>query len=132
MATEYEGNVLRPPGMGAVKTVSAPEEALAAYNPPPLKKGGTVQAGAGVLRVCEPLKYDGSGYLVKSVLTAGAYDQVDAVNVTAVDCTTEAHEVNVLFSGVINAKVAAVVGNEDALATALGGTYNAQFGWIRF
>lgn len=132
MVTEYEGNVLRPPGESAITTFVSPEEILAAYNPPPLKKGGTVKAGAGVLRVGEPLKYDSNGYLVKSVLTAGAYDKVDAINVTAVDCTTEDHLVNVLFGGVINAKVAAITGSETGLATALGGHYNAQFGWIKF
>lgn len=130
---EYEGDILRPPGVGAPRTTEAPDEVLGAYSPRPLKKGGTVKAGVGVLRTGEPVKYDtASKSYVKSVLTAGAYDQVDAINYAAVDATSEDKLINVLFGGTINAKLPAIVGNETALATALGGQYRAQFGYITF
>lgn len=129
MPVEYEGNVLRPPGMTSPIAFAPPEEILAAYSPDPVKKGGTVQAGAGVLRVGEPMKFDGAGYLVKATST---YADAVCVNVTATDCTTEAHEINVLFGGCINAKVAAISTKEAALATALGGRYISQFGYIIF
>lgn len=125
---EYEGNVLRPPGMGAIVTVVSPEEVLYSFANQ-VKKGGTAQAGAGVFKVGEPVKYDGSGYIVKA--SASPTDAV-GVNVTAVDCTTEAHELNVLFGGVVNAKVSGIVGKETVLATALGGIYNSTLGYIKF
>lgn len=127
---EYEGNVLRPPGMGAPRTVAAPEEIIASYNPPPTKKGGTVKAGVGVLRAGEPLKYDTG---TKSYIKASSdYTDATCVNVTEVDCTSEDHLVNILFGGVINARVTAIKTKEAALATALGGTYIPQFGYIKF
>lgn len=130
---EFEGNVLRPPGVGATKTVAPPEELLAAYNPAPLKKGGTVQAGAGVLRVGEPMKRGGTGskYWVKA--TAADLSDTEALNYTAVDCTTEDHLINLIFGGVVNAKVAAIGNATKAgqIATALGGKYIPKFEYIR-
>src|SRR3954471_23421339 len=114
---ELEGNVLRPPGVGATKTVAPPEELLAAYSPPPLKKGGTVLAGVGVLRVGEPIKrsVDGKTWVVATYATA------TALNYTAVDATTEAKLINVILGGVVNANVTAIgAANAAALATSLG------------
>lgn len=125
---EYEGNVLRPPGVGATKTVDAPEELLAAYNPPPLKKGGTVKAGQGVLRVGEPLKRSVDG---KTWVKAAAAD-AEALNYTATDATTEDRLVNIILSGVVNGNVAALKGNEEDVATALGGKVIASFNYIQF
>lgn len=126
---EFEGNVLRPPGVGATKTVAPPEELLAAYNPPPLKKGGTVLAGVGVLRVGEPMKRSTNG----KTWVKAAYADATALNYTAVDCTTEAHLVNLIFGGVVNVKVAAITAtNAAALATALKGTYIPGFDYLKF
>lgn len=126
---EYEGNVLRPPGVGATKTVANPEELLAAYNPAPLKKGGTVLAGVGVLRVGEPMKRSSDG----KTWVKAAYADATALNYTATDATSEAKLINLIFGGVINAKVTAITSaNAAALATALGGTYIAGFNYIKF
>lgn len=128
---EFEGNVLRPPGVGATKVVAPPEELLFAYNPPPLKKGGTVKAGAGVLRVGEPLKLAADGKTYEKVATP--FTGVVGLNYTAVDATAEAKLVNIIFGGVINTKVLAITSaNAVALATALGGVYNPTFGFIKF
>lgn len=127
---EFEGNVLRPPGVGSIRSVLPPEELIASYNPPPLKKGGTVKAGVGVLRVGEAMARDSDGTYKK----AGAnFSGVVALNETAVDCTTEAHLVNLIFGGVVTADVAAITAaNGAALATALGGTYIDGFHYIKF
>jgi hypothetical protein len=126
---EYEGNVLRPPGVGATKTVAPPEELLAAYNPPPLIKGGTVLAGAGTFRVGEPIKRSANG----KTWVKAAFTDAQALNKTAVDATTEAHLINVVYGGVINVNVAAIgTSNAAALATALGGKYIVGFGYLKF
>lgn len=128
---EFEGNVLRPPGVGPTKTVANPEELLASYNPPPLKKGGTVKAGVGILRVGEPLKLAADGKTYDKVATP--FTGVIGLNYTAVDATTEDHLINIIMGGVINTKVLAITAaNAPALATALGGTYYARFGYLKF
>jgi hypothetical protein len=129
MATEYEGQVLRPPGTKSTATVAPPEELLAAYSPPPLQKGGTVLTGVGVLRVGEPIKrsVDGKTWVVATYATA------TALNRTATDATSEAKLINVVLGGVINVNVAAIgAANAAALATSLGGTYYPGFGYIKF
>lgn len=128
---EFEGNVLRPPGVGPVVSVANPEELLAATGQGLLKKGGTVKAGAGVLRTGEPLKLaaDGKTY-VKDVTP---FSSTVALNYTAVDATTEDRLVNLIMGGVVNVNVSGIgASNASALATALGGTYYARFGYIKF
>jgi hypothetical protein len=126
---EFEGNVLRPPGVGVTKTVAPPEELLASYNPPPLKKGGTVLAGVGILRVGEPMKPSADG----KTWVKAAYADAKALNYTAVDATSENRLINLIFGGVINVKVVAITAaNATALATALGGTYIPNFGYLKF
>lgn len=128
---ELEGNVLRPPGVGATKTVSPPEEILYSYSPPPLIKGGTVKAGKGIIRDGEPMKLEADGKTYEKVATP--FTNAVGVCKTAVDCTTEAHLINIIFGGTINAKVQAITAaNAAALATALGGVYNARLGFIKF
>lgn len=130
---ELEGNVLRPPGMGATKTVAPPEELLASYNPAPLKKGGTVQAGVGILRVGEPMKRGGTGNKFWVKATATDLADCEALNYTAVDCTTESHLINLIFGGVINAGVVAIGGATKGaqIAAAMGGKYIPGFNYIR-
>jgi len=127
---DYEGNVLRPPGVSEPTVVAGSEELLYAYNPPPLKKGGTVKAGVGVLRVGEPIKYDSAS---KTWVKATAAD-AEALNYKAVDATAEARLINVIFSAVVNTKVAALreQADLDALATQLGVKYDANYGFIQF
>lgn len=126
---EFEGNVLRPPGVGPVKVVAAPEELIASYNPPPLIKGGTVLAGVGVLRVGEPMKRSADG----KTWVKAAFADAQALNKTAVDVTAENHLINLVFGGVVNAKVAAITTtNAAALATALGGKYIPGFEYLKF
>jgi len=129
MAAEFEGDVLRPPGVGPERVVTAPEEIIASYNPPPLKKGGTVLAGVGIVRAGEPMKRSVDG----KTWVKAAFADATAVNETACNATAEAHQINLLFGGVINAKVAAITAtNAAALATALKGKYIPGFDYISF
>lgn len=126
---DYEGSVLRPPGFSAPKVVEGSEELLYAYNPAPTKKGGTVKAGAGVLRAGEPIKLDTDGTWVKATEL-----DAEALNYKAVDASNEDHLINVIFGGVVNATVSGMsdIADKTALATKLGGTYNEAYGFIKF
>jgi hypothetical protein len=126
---EFEGNVLRPPGSGVTKTVAAPEELLASYNPPPLIKGGTVLSGVGIVRAGEPMKRSTDG----KTWVKAAFADATALNKTAFDATNEAHLADLVFGGVVNVKVAAITAaNAAALATALGGRYIPKFEYLKF
>lgn len=128
---ELEGNVLRPPGFGPTVTFDPVEELLASTGHGYVQKGGTVQAGQGVIRVGEPMIRGGAGnkYWVKS--TAGA---CTAFARNAVDATSEAKLINVVLSGTINVNTQALTGTGATLAgnAALNGKYVAGFEYFIF
>lgn len=125
----YEGDVLRPPGVSAPTVVEGSEELLYSTASLPLKKGGTVLAGVGVLKTGEPIKYDDA---TKTWVKAAVAD-AEALNYKGVDATAEGRLINVIFGGTVNTTVSGLASLDlAALATKLGGTYNADYGFLRF
>lgn len=134
---EYEGNVLRVPGVSAPKWNPDVEELLAStvgYS----QYGGTVAKNttgnatgnpANVLLVGQPVKYDNA---TKMWVVATA-DDAQGFNRNAVDTSDGAHTINIVYKGTIKLGVSGLKGVVVAtLATTLGGRVDAAYGYLTF
>lgn len=134
---EYEGNVLRPPGMGTERWNPDVEELLAStvgYS----QYGGTVAQNttgnatdnpANVLLVGQPMKYDDTS---KKWVVATGID-VQAFNRNAVDTSDGDHLINLVWKGTIKLSVSGLKGADvNALATTLNGKVDPAYGYLTF
>lgn len=101
MAESREGNVLRAPGY-AQKDEVVPVEIVAAYGRGLFQKGVTLAGNQGVLRAGLALKqsndvYSGADGSEHASVVGFLRDSVDATS------TTEIHEANIVFGGVLKA-----------------------------
>lgn len=125
----YEGDVLRPPGVSAPTVVEGSEELLYSTASLPLKKGGKVESGVGVLKTGEPIKFN----TTTNSWVKATEEDAEALNYKATDATSEARLINVIFGATVNTKVSGLKELDlDALATQLGGKYDANYGFMRF
>lgn len=125
-----EGNVILAPGFTRGTEVKSVEILYSTEGL--LQKGVTFVPDSGVLEAGTPLAYDAASHKYRAATTAA--ETVGFVRI-AVDTAAPAKLGNVVLAGVVNTKVLpanAVTADLVALATALGGTYNAQYGFIKF
>lgn len=130
---EYEGNVLRPPGVGP-ETQQPDVEELLASTVGYTQKGGTVESGAGVLEVGTPVTFNGTSGFWEKVDDVAA-GQVQGFVRNAVDVTTEDKLINVVVKGTIKTAVRGLTGvDAEDLATSIGGGARVipAFGWLTF
>lgn len=125
---EYEGNVLRPPGVSTPVFNPDVEELLGSavgYT----QKGGTVEAGIGILEVGTPVKFNGtSGYWEKATAS-----DVEGFVRHAVDATSEDMLINVVLKGTIKKSVKGLaLFDWSTAATTLNGREIDAFGWFTF
>jgi len=126
-----QGNVILAPGYSST-SVPDPKELL--YSEVGLRQHGvTLVPNQGVLETGTPLEYDSA---TKRYKKATAAANVVAFVRISVDTSDPAKLASVVFAGTIKAAVIPVIASVSndlaALATALGGKYNAQLGYISF
>jgi hypothetical protein len=131
MAISRQGNVILAPGYSST---SVPNPAELLYSERGLlQKGVTLVPNQGVLETGTPLEYDTA---TKRYKKATAAANVVAFVRLSVDTSDPAKLASVVFAGTIKAGVIpSIVGVSDnlaTLATAIGGKYNAQLGYIKF
>lgn len=134
---EYEGSVLRPPGVGTESQQPEVEELLGStvgYT----QKGGTIASGTGVLKVGAPVKFNtGTGYWEKSTIAAGSTTagEIEGFVRHAVDATSEAKLINVVVKGTIRLAVEGLDSVDvDDIVDGVGGgaRLTPAFGWLTF
>lgn len=129
-----EGNVILAPGYTKGTEVKS-DELLYSYTHL-LQKGVTLVPNQGVLEVGTPLEYVSGS---KKYQKATAPAKVVGFLRIAVDTTDPAKLANIVLGGEVKYSVIPAVTsvndnatNRDAMVAALNGTYNAQFGYIKF
>lgn len=132
MAESREGNVLLAPGFSQKAEVRANEILYSTAGH--TQKGVTLKSGQGVLLEGTPLAYDSS---TKRYVKAAAAADVAGFLRLAVDTGASVSDQNKLGNIVLGGyvKTAAIPLGSLVLAevaTALGGTVNAQFGYLKF
>lgn len=136
-----EGNVILAPGYTRGTEVK-PVEILYSMNPSPFQKGCTLLPNQGVLEAGTPLEYDAAS---KKYRRATAAANVKGFLRLAVDTSDPMKLGNIVLGGVIRlSAIPATTGVTDgtvtngiaanlaATATALNGSINTQFGFLKF